>query len=321
MRHKLSTMTGLAVMLLLVSACGSSGGVGDIFGGGNNTQSNLIRGTVDYVDANNRTITLRNVSGYTSMLSNSGSGGDTVRVYYDNQTEVQYQGQDYRPTDLERGDEVEVRVNESGSQLIADVVTVTRNVGSGSSSYPSSDPAYGSSLRGTVRYIDTSRRTIELDRGSGATTFIEYDTGMNVLYNGSTYRVADLERGDEIEVRVTDLGSNRFRADNITVIRSVSSNDGTFNNGSSMSTLRGTVRYVDTTRRTIELEQTSGLSGFNTGAGTIVVSYGSNASVEFSGQSHPISGLERGDVIEVQVDRNGSSYFANRIWLVRDVRN
>jgi hypothetical protein len=320
MRHKTSTMAGLAVMLLLASACGSSG-VGDIFGGGNSpsTQTNLVRGTVDHVDANNRSIVLRNVSGYNSMLSNSGSGS-TLRVYYDNQTEVQYQGQDYRPTDLEAGDEVEVRVNESGSQLVADTVTVTRNVGGTNSS--SSYPAYGTTLRGTVRYIDTSRGTIELDRGSGTTTFVEYPSSINVMYNGSSYRVADLERGDEIEIRATDLGSNRFRADSINVIRSVSSNDnGTWNGGStSASTIRGTVRYIDTTRRTIELESTTGSLGFNTNASTIVISYPTNATVDVSGRSQPITGLERGDVIEVQVDRSGSSYMANRIWLVRDIR-
>jgi hypothetical protein len=319
MRHKLSAMTGLAVVLLLVSACGSSG-VGDIFGGGggSNTQTNLVRGTVDYVDANNRSIVLRNVSGYSSMLSNSGSGS-TLRVYYDNQTEVQYQGQDYRPTDLESGDEVEVRVNESGSQLVADVVTVTRNVaGTGSSS---GYPAYGSTLRGTVRYIDTSRGTIELDRGNGTTTFVEYPSSLNVMYNGSSYRVADLERGDEIEIRATDLGSNRFRADAITVVRSVSGNDGTWNSGSSnMSTIRGTVRFIDTARRTIELESTTGSLGFNTNASTILVSYPSNATVDVSGRAQPITGLERGDVVEVQVDRSGSTYMANRIWLVRDIR-
>jgi hypothetical protein len=35
---------------------------------------------------------------------------------------------------------------------------------------------------------------------------------------------------------------------------------------------------------------------------------------------HPVSGLERGDVIEVQVSNaNATTPFADRIWLVRDV--
>jgi hypothetical protein len=60
--------------------------------------------------------------------------------------------------------------------------------------------------------------------------------------------------------------------------------------------------------------------GFNTTTSTILVSYPSNATVDVSGRAQAINGLERGDVIEVQVDRSGSSYFANRIWLVRDAR-
>ena len=232
MRHQMSKVTGLAVILLLVSACGSSG-IGDIFGGGNsgsNPQSNLVRGTIDYVDANNRSIVLRNVSGYSSMLSNSGSSGSALRVYYDNQTEVQYQGQDFRPTDLENGDEVEVRVMESGSQLMADHVTVVRDVTSGTSSSSSGYP-------------------------SSANT----------------------------------------------------------------STIRGTVRYVDTTNRTLELESATGL-GFTTGGSTILVSYPSNMTIDVGGRAQALSGLERGDVVEVQVERSGNSYYANRMWLVRDIR-
>jgi predicted RNA-binding protein with TRAM domain len=234
MRHQMSKVTGLAVILLLVSACGSSG-IGDIFGGGSgsgtNTQSNLVRGVIDHVDANNRSIVLRNVSGYSSMLSNSGSGS-TLRVYYDNQTAVQYQGQDFRPTDLENGDEVEVRVTESGSQLMANTVTVVRDVSGGMTS-SSSSSSYPSS--------------------------------------------------------------------------------------SNLTTVRGTVRYVDTANRTLELESATGL-GFSTGGSTILISYPSNMTIDVAGRAQALSGLERGDVVEVQVERSGSSYYANRAWLVRDVR-
>ena len=329
MKRQFTTLTGLAMALILVSAC-SSGGIGDILGGGgsNNDRQmsgNTIRGTVDYVDANNRSIVLRNVSGYSSMLSNSG-GGDTVRVYFDNQTSVQYQGQAYRPEDLERGDEVDVRVNESGNQLVADVVTVVRDATpgtSGSGNYP--QDTYGTTVTGTVRYIDASRRTIEIDRGYGnGTMIVEFDDRTPVSFNGRNYSPMDLERGDEIQVRISNVGNNRYRADNITVVRSMSSN----NSGSGVygdsqrNTVRGTVRYVDTARRTIELDSVSGVRGFNTGAGSsLVIQYPSNATIEVNGRAQSISGLERGDVIEAYVDRNGSTYIAERLILVRDVNS
>ena len=59
----------------------------------------------------------------------------------------------------------------------------------------------------------------------------------------------------------------------------------------------------------------------NTGS-RVIVSYGSNTNVDVSGQLHPVSGLERGDVVEVQVSNpNATTPFADRIWLVRDARN
>ena len=63
------SLAGAAIALLLLAACGSSGGLGDILGGGNNgNYATQIRGTVDSVDTYNQTIRLTNVSGNGSML-------------------------------------------------------------------------------------------------------------------------------------------------------------------------------------------------------------------------------------------------------------
>jgi len=312
-------------MLILLAACGSSG-MGDILGGGSNQQNYELRGTVESVDLNSRSIWLSNVTGYnSSMLSNSGSG-NTVRVYYDDRTPVEFNGQSYRPSDLERGDQVAVRVDDSGNNLKAESMTVIRDVSSGTgSSYPTyPSGSYESTIRGTVRYVDSSRRTIEVDRGSGSTTFVEFDTNTPVRFNNQTYNPVDLERGDEIDIRARDLGNGRFLATDISVIRSVSSN-GTYGNSSSQyATIRGTVRSIDTVRRTIELESTNWISGFNTGAGTgtrTIINFDSNATIYVNGRNESVSGLERGDVIEVQVSRDGSTLWARSMSLVRDVNS
>ena len=321
-RYKSLSLLSLTVLML--AACGTMDD-GGIFGGSGSGQNNYeIRGTVDSVDVSSRSIYLTNVSGYTSMLS--GGSSSNVRVYFDDRTTVTYQGQTYRPEDLERGDQVTARVDESGNSLVAQSMTVTHDVSggsSGSTTYPSG--TYDTTLRGTIRAVDTSRRTIDLDRGYGSSVIVEYDSSMPVYYNNRTYMVSDLERGDEVEIRVRDLGSNRYRASDLVVTRSISGDIGTTPGTSNqLSTIRGTVRYVDTTRRTIELDSTSWISGFNTGAGTgsrMIFSYGTNSSVEVSGQLHPVSGLEQGDVIEVQFQNTGASTkFAERIFLVRDVR-
>lgn len=305
-KHK--SLAAVALALLLASGCGTAG---DILGGGNDNYE--IRGTVDYVDPASRSVYLTNVSGYTSMLSGAGSG-NSVRVYYEDTTPVEYQGRQYRVQDLERGDQVVMRVDEQGNQLVADSVTVTYNANTGSGT---STGAIGSTLRGTVRHIDTSRRQVEVDTGLGSTVLVDYATNTPVYWNGRTYSVGNLERGDEVEIRVNNLGSGRYSANEITVLRSMASSS-----GSSFSTLRGTVRAVDTSRRTIELESTSWVSGFANGGGSItVVKYDANAGVEFQGRLHPLSNLERGDVVDVQVENLSGSLLARRITLVRDVRS
>ena len=314
--NKYKSLAVLSLAILLLGACGTMDN-GGILGGGSNQNNYEIRGTVDHVDLNSRSIYLTNVSGYTSMLS--GGGNNSVRVYFDNNTTVAYQGQTYRPQDLERGDEVMVRVDESGNTLLAEAVTVTRDVSGSTSTYPSNT----SMLRGTVRLVDTSRRTIEIDRSVGSNVIVEYDTSVPVYYNNNRYNVADLERGDEVELNVRDLGNNRFLAQDIRVTRSISGGS-TPGSSTQFSTIRGTVRYVDTARRTIELESTTWISGFNSGAGTgtrMMFQYNSGIGVQVSGQAQPIENLEAGDIVDIQFrSTSASTPIAERITLVRDVR-
>lgn len=316
--NRYKSLSAAALALLFLAACGSTG-IDDVLGGGgsNRTGTYEIRGTVDSVDPNGRSVYLTNVTGYTSMLS---SGSDAVRVYYDENTRVEYQGNVYRPENLERGDQVAVSVDEEGNILVAQSMRVLHNV-SGGSTAPGD--TYGSTVTGTVRNIDTSRRTIEVDRGYSNTVIVEYETATPVYYNNQTYRVTDLERGDQIDIRVRNLGGGRMMADTVTVTRSVSG--GTTGPQTGMATIRGTVSYVDTTRRTIELQSASWMNNFDrgttSGSNRVVIQYGTNVGVEISGQIHPVTGLERGDVIEVQVSNAGSTMpIAQRIFLVQDVR-
>src|SRR6266513_2914868 len=116
-----------AFALLVVAACSSSGGLGDVFGTNNNNRYD-IRGTVDSVDLNSRSLWLTNASGYnTSLASGSSGNGSAVRVYFNDNTTVNFNGRNYRAQDLERGDEVTVHASQSGSQVIADSMDVTYN--------------------------------------------------------------------------------------------------------------------------------------------------------------------------------------------------
>jgi len=110
-----------------------------------------------------------------------------------------------------------------------------------------------------------------------------------------------------------------------------SGSNGTYGNPSSTypsqqqySTIRGTIRSVDTRNQTIELENTNWVSGFrpnNSSSSRFVVRYDPNASVDYNGQMYPLTNLERGDVVDVQLqDLGNSNYVAQRLVLVRNVR-
>jgi hypothetical protein len=242
--NRYKTLAAATVALLLMAACGTSGNsIGDIFGNGNypatSNAAYQIRGTVDSVDTRGQSIFLTNVSGYNTNLNTGRS--DSLRVYYDNRTTLNYQGRNFRPDQLERGDEVTVRVDQSGNQLIAETMDVTYNTrggmasgsngtyGNPSSSYPSSQQY--STIRGTILNVDTRNQTVELENTNWVSGFrtnnrssrfvVRYDQNASVDYNGQMYPLTNLERGDVVDVQLQDLGSSNYVAQRLTLVRNV----------------------------------------------------------------------------------------------------
>lgn len=229
MRKTHFTFATLAAILLL-SACGSSD-LGGILGGGQASSSAGadVYGTVTAVDTRNSRIDI-NLDNY----------GGSRSIYYDSRTRVTYQGQTGSPSQLERGDRVSIRMTGSGNNAVADLITVTQSVSDTSNSgtypntnpntyptYPSTNTATGR-ITGTVNYIDTSARLINLTasymnglRNSTNNTYtVYYDARTRVLYQGRTYNVEDLERGDQVDVS-TYASGNQYVADTVTVIRNI----------------------------------------------------------------------------------------------------
>lgn len=194
-----------------------------------------VRGTVESVDTRDRTIVIdREGTGYNSNLRNDGSSyGDRVVLSYDDRTTVQFQGRTFRPEDLERGDRVLAEVVSTSSlanndRLLADEIQVLYDVSGGvgdNGGYD--DPAVTRNLRGTVRYVDTRDRTVEVDtsaRGfsSGSTgrtgvVVVRYDAQTVVEFEGRRYQPENLERGDEVEIDVRDVGG-QLLAEEIMVV-------------------------------------------------------------------------------------------------------
>lgn len=226
-RRNASFAVVAAAALLLLAGCGTYQDVNGY--PQQQPYANTIHGTVDYVDTASRSIVLYNTSGYGTMLSGSGypASGGSLRVSYDNRTSVSWQGRNYRPEDLQRGDQVDLTVYQSGNQLIAQSANVTYNASETNNPYPNNSypNQYPSStqsvlIRGTIRNIDTRSRTIEINQANGGFATVSYDSNVRVDVNGQLYPVTNLERGDVIEVQTQNYrDSNSYFANRITLIR------------------------------------------------------------------------------------------------------
>ena len=120
--------TFVLAALLMTAGCGSMGdgglgSIGDIIlGSPSSTQSSDVKGTVAAIDTNARRIDL-NVT-YINNLRDD-NNGQRGSIYYDSNTRVVYQNQTYNVTDLERGDEIEVKgVADNGRYLAQEILVV-----------------------------------------------------------------------------------------------------------------------------------------------------------------------------------------------------
>ncbi|HYG64782.1 MAG TPA: DUF5666 domain-containing protein [Thermoanaerobaculia bacterium] len=225
----------------LLTGCGSSG-IDGILGGGSgssggsttnypsSSRANEVQGTVERVDTLDRRIIVDGDSTYRTDLRNGNEDNEIV-LYYDDRTTVEYRGETFRPQDLEPGDRIRADVGQSGSRLMVDQIEVLYDATSGSGSSSGSignydDDRRDSELRGTVRYIDTRDRTLEIQpRNSGFTTngsgvvIVRYDTNTVVEYEGRRYTPDNLERGDEVEIEVREGLNGQFLAEEILVVQ------------------------------------------------------------------------------------------------------
>jgi outer membrane lipoprotein SlyB len=139
--QRIQRLSAAAAIVAFAGACaGNSLGnvLGSVLGGGSqNAQSGQLSGTIRSVDTRSQQIAIQQ------------SNGQTVPVYYDNQTQVVFQNQNYSPTSLENGDRVTARIQANGNNYYTDYVQVDQSV-SGSSAGTSGLQM----IQGTVRQVD-----------------------------------------------------------------------------------------------------------------------------------------------------------------------
>jgi hypothetical protein len=117
-------LSAVAVVLILLAACSS--GLphrGGVLGSHSTATPTYVDGTVNFVDTTAQRIELA-----LSSINNMSSSTSTASVYYDNSTVVSYRGRDFRPADLERGDQVTVHGSNINGRYVADSIVVNANV-------------------------------------------------------------------------------------------------------------------------------------------------------------------------------------------------
>jgi hypothetical protein len=176
-------VAGAAVCVAL-SACGQTGGLGNILGGVLAPQPTSIGATVQTVDTRNSQVVLQQ------------SNGQSVGVNYDSRTKVVYQGQLFTVTNLEYGDQVTARIIDQGNNTYyTDSITVTQPV-NGSSTTGSSTSANVQTLQGTVRQVDRSAGWFTIDGGNGVqlTVTLPYRATSTDVNRFNNLRIGDFVR-------------------------------------------------------------------------------------------------------------------------------
>ena len=171
-------------------------------------------------------------------------GRREIALFYDDNTTVEYQGRDYRPEDLERGDRIQASVDWQGDRGVAESIQVIYDASSGRGggvpdrpSRPHREDSGGqdepsaADLQGTVRNVDAGAHSLEVeptrdesedsDAPSDApagVVVVFYDAQTTVQFQGRTYRPENLEPGDVVAIHLRRSRSGRLVAEQIQVI-------------------------------------------------------------------------------------------------------
>lgn len=200
-------------------------------------------------------------------------------------------------------------------------------------------------VRGTVRGVDTTGdcaieltdstyangsylRNDDSPYGNGGRDAVVYcDSRTEVTHQGRSYRPDALEPGDRVVVSVRESGG-RLLAERIEVTHDVSQGGGDYDDRTSpgrYADLRGEVVFVDRDRRTLELARVEVYDREVLDARSyerLTLSYDSGTTVRFEGRSYEPESLERGDLVEVELDRQRvrGQLLADEVVVVDDVR-
>lgn len=173
-----------------------------------------VRGTVERVDPLNHRIDL-----------SSGERSGAFAIYYDYRTAPGREPLRFRPQDLRRGDRIRADVLPTAAGLLVEQLEVLsrgeRESREDRELRDETRPA--GSLRGTVRYVDTSARTVEIETSPGQgrppRVTVQYDDATSVESQGRRLSPEDLQLGNRVEIDLrVDGGGRQLLAQRIAVV-------------------------------------------------------------------------------------------------------
>jgi len=181
-------------------------------------------------------------------------------------------------------------------------------------------------VRGTVESVDPNEQAILIRPGDGGgpddrDLVIHYDDDTRVEFQGRSFGVESLERGDQISAAV-ERGSDGLLTKMIEVIHDVRGGEAMPGDrgrreeerGEPQSMeLRGVVRSNDSARQALEVERAGSKS-------VVVVGYDDDTDVEFQGRHYSPDNLEKGDAVEIELREEGGRPVADKIVVVGEGR-
>ena len=114
--------------------------------------------------------------------------------------------------------------------------------------------AQAAQAQGAIRAVDPRSQQISLQLTNGQTVALAYDNQTKVVYQNQLYAVSNLESGDQVVLRVRDVGNGTYYTDSIHVTQSVSSSGGSSGGSANVQSLQGTVRQIDRTNGLFTLD-------------------------------------------------------------------
>ena len=183
-----------ASVLLALAACSGTGGLGNVLGSvlGNGQGANQVSGYVQGVNTRSQYIALQS------------SGGQSVNIQYDNQTQVVYNNQRYPVTSLDRGDQVTARIQSTNNgSYYTDLVQVDQPVQGSNSSTASGSVQR---IEGTVRGVDAQNGLFSLDLGTGTRVTVSMPYSPS---RADQNRFQNLRQGDYVRIAGVYLNNTR----------------------------------------------------------------------------------------------------------------